>query len=360
MKAAIISLGSVSSLMVAEAMKKYFDHVEMIQLKKVEVNLGEDGGIFYEGNRIEGYDCIYVKGSFHYANLLRSISTLLEGNVPYLPLPASAFTTVHNKLLTHLILEQKKIPMPKTFIPATVESAKDRLNQVNYPIVMKFPEGTQGKGVMFADSKSSASSLLDALGVLNQPFIIQEYVETGGSDIRALVVGERVIAAMKRKAQPGEKRANIHAGGKGEAILLGREAAKLAVETAKALQVDLCGVDILESPSGPKVIEANISPGLQGLSEVSPLNIADEIARFFYLKTKEAKAEKNKYGAAEVLKEVVRDNLTSGACEEIITSLSFRGERILLPELITKMTRFSDQKEYSFKARKGKLEINEL
>ena len=95
---------------------------------------------------------------------------------------------------------------------------KELLTKVNYPIVMKFPEGTQGKGVMFADSISSASSMLDALGALRQPFIIQEYVETGGRDIRALVVGDKVIAAMCRQAQRDEKRANIHAGGSGEYV----------------------------------------------------------------------------------------------------------------------------------------------
>ncbi|PIN76653.1 hypothetical protein COV17_01685 [Candidatus Woesearchaeota archaeon CG10_big_fil_rev_8_21_14_0_10_36_11] len=361
MKAALISLGSTSSIMVAEAMKKYFDQVDMIKLKEIEVGLGKEGCILYQSQPLEQYDCVYLKGSFRYAHLLRSIAAMLEGKVPYMPLPASAFTTVHNKLLTHLVLQQHNIPMPKTYISSTIDAAKNLLKRVNYPIVMKFPEGTQGKGVMFADSVSSASSLLDALGALNQPFIIQEYVETGGTDIRAHVVGDKVVAAMRRKSQTEEKRANIHAGGTGESVQLSRELITIAINTAKALRADICGVDILESSLGPLVIEANISPGLQGISEVSTINIPDQIAQFLYRKTKEIVDKEKKEAAAEVLKDIsLQEDITSNVAQEIITDLQFRGERILLPELVTKLTGFNERKEYAIKAIKGKVEIEEF
>lgn len=361
MKAAVISLGSKSSMMVAEALTKFFEQVDMIQLKKIEVRLGKSSGIFYEGQPLEYYDCIYLKGSFRYTHLLRSIATLLEGKVLYMPLPAPSFTAVHNKLLTHLILQQKNIAMPKTYVSPSSEDAKELLKKVTYPIVMKFPEGTQGKGVMFADSISSASSLLDALGALNQPFIIQEYIDTNGTDIRALVVGDKVIAAMKRVAQKEEKRANIHAGGSGEPIRLNREIINLALDTAKALGTEICGIDILESTFGPMVIEANLSPGLQGLSKVSTVDIAYEIASFLHKKTEEALTNSRKQVTAEVLKEIsLNHHLNQDINQEIISNLQFRGERILLPELITKITLFDERKEYAIKAKKGKLEIEEL
>lgn len=358
MKAALISLGSKSSLMTAEAMKKYFDIVDLIQLRNIEVKLGKEGGIFHEGKLLENYDCVYLKGSFRYANLLCSIAAMLEGKISYMPLPPNTFTTVHNKVLTHLILQQHKIPMPKTYVSPNTEAAKDLLKSVNYPIVMKFPEGTQGKGVMFAESYSSASSLLDALGVLKQPVIVQEYIETGGTDIRVLVVGEKIVAAMKRKAQTEEKRANIHAGGKGEAVKLSRETINISLNTAKALKADICGIDILDGPLGPLVIEANISPGLQGLSKVcSTTDIADEIAKFLYKKTEEIVSKDYKEASNEVLKELKADD---GLPKEIITNLTFRGDRIVLPELATKMTGFNERKEYSIKTQKGKLEITEF
>jgi len=287
---------------------------------------------------------------------------MLEGKVAYLPLPAASFTIVHNKLLTHLALQQHNIPMPRTFVSPNADTARELLKKVNYPIVMKFPEGTQGKGVMFADSFASASSLLDALGALNQPFIIQEYIDSGGADIRVLVVGDNAVGGMKRVAQKEEKRANIHAGGTGESVKLDRETFNLAVKTAKALGSSVCGVDILESPLGPMVIEANISPGLQGLSKVSTVDIPREIAKYFSRKTQEALGEKRISDGKTVLKELDINNVKeeNATDQEIITNLSFKGERILLPELITKTTGFNELKNYVIKTKKGKLEIEEF
>lgn len=355
-KAAVISLGSKSSLMVGEALKKYFDEVEMIPLKELEVNLGKEANILYNDEELGNYDCIYLKGSFRYANLLSSIATLLEKKVPYLPLKSSAYTIVHNKLLTHLALQQHNIPMPRTYVSSTLESAKELLKKVHYPIVMKFPEGTQGKGVMFADSESSAASLLDALGALKQPFIIQEYIETDGKDVRALVVGEKVVAAMQREAIPGEKRANIHAGGTGKAVQLSPEAIKVALRTAEALGAEVCGVDILESPLGPLVIEANVSPGLQGLQEVSTLDIADEMAKYFHRKTDQIINRTKEKDANKVMKEIKGEE---NGEQEIITDLQFRGERILLPSIVTKISKFDDRKEYTIKIKEGHVEIED-
>ena len=351
-------MGSGSSIMVAEAMKKYFDKVDMLQLRNIEVKLGKDGGLFYQGEPFGEYDCVYVKGSFRYANLLRSITSLLKKKVAYMPLPAEVFTLVHNKLLTHLALQEMNIPMPKTYLSPTIDSAKDLLRIVNYPIVMKFPEGTQGKGVMFADSYNSASSMLDALGALNQPFIIQEYVETGGTDVRALVVGEKVVASMQRRAKTEEKRANLHAGGRGEPVQLDRESVNLALDTAKALGADICGVDILNGPLGPLVIEANVSPGLQGLQEVSTIDVADAIAKFLHLQAEEIVNKDKQEAASNVMQEIAAEN--GDATQEIISELAFRGDRIILPELVNKIAQFRDRKDYAIKAKKGKIEIEEF
>ena len=360
MKAAIISLGSVSSQMTAEAMRKYFDSVDMIQLRDIEVNLGKDGGVIYRGQELGYYDCVLVKGSFRYSYLLRSIAALLEKKIPYMPFPGDSFTLAHNKLLTHLVLQQQNIPMPRTYMSPSIESAKELLKKVAYPIVMKFPEGTQGKGVMFADSLSSAASLLDALGALNQPFIIQEYVETGGTDIRALVVGDKVIASMKRKAQREEKRANIHAGGTGEQVFLTMEATRIAVNTAKSIGAEICGVDILESPFGPQVIEVNISPGLQGINQVCTLDVPDAIARYLYQRTLDIVQRNRTSSAAEIMDEISLNPKEVKSSQKIISQLTFRGQRIILPEFVTNLAGFSDDKEYSIVTKKGKIEIEKL
>ncbi len=357
MKAAIISLGSVSSKMTQEAMEKYFDKIDMINVKDIEIGLGgKEPEVLYKGKPLGKYDCIYAKGSFRYADLLRSLTTAIGSNC-YMPLRARAFTEGHDKLLTHLRLHAAKIPTPKTYITASTEGAKEVIREMNFPIIMKFPQGTHGKGVMFADSFESASSMLDALSVLNQPFLIQEYVETGGVDTRAIVVVNKVVAAMQREAEKGEKRANIHAGATGKAITLDTHTKKIAVETAKAVGADICAVDILVSIKGPMVIEVNVSPGLQGITKFTKIDVAGKIAQYLAERTAAMKKE-DTVETEDILKEI---GIKSEAePQEILTNLDFRGERILLPEVITKITQFNEKEEVSIKADKGKLFIEKF
>jgi ribosomal protein S6--L-glutamate ligase len=257
--AALISLGSKSSKWTAKAMKNYFRTVDELDIRDIEVTLGpKKAVVLYQGKPIEKYDCIFAKGSFRYAPLLSAITSILSRE-SYMPIGSEAFSIVHDKLLTQIVLQQNGIPMPATYLAATADAAKKILEKMNYPIIMKFPQGTQGKGVMFADSFASANSMMDALTALRQPFLIQEYVETEGADLRVIVVGDRVVAAMERKAEVGEKRANIHAGGKGKAIKVDPVTSKIAVKAAKVLGADVCAIDILEGHKGPLVIEANIS-----------------------------------------------------------------------------------------------------
>ncbi len=352
MKAAIISLGSISSKWVADALKKYFEQVDMLDMKEIEVCLGGKGKgeIFYKGLPLPEYDCIYAKGSFRYANLLRSITTFLASSC-YFPVSADAHTTGHDKILTHIRL-QGVVPMPKTYIASTAEAAKKILKRIQYPIVMKLPSGTHGKGVMLADSYESASSMVDALALLKQPFLLQEYIETDGTDIRAIVVGGEIAAAMQRTAVKGEKRANIHAGGKGTPTTLDSKTKKVALQTAKMIGAEICAVDILPSVRGPRVIEVNLSPGLQGITKATKTDVAGKLAKFLFEKTKERKEAFAKTFEDKAVKEVLPG-------QEIVAKLDFRGERILLPKFVSEMTQFRDDKDVLVKAKKGKLEIEE-
>jgi ribosomal protein S6--L-glutamate ligase len=232
-----------------------------------------------------------------------------------------------------------------------VKAAKNVLKRITYPVVMKLPSGTQGKGVMFADSYASASSMLDTLETLKQPFIIQEYIETGGVDVRAIVAGSKVIASMKRNAVMGEKRANIHAGAKGEAVELDEATKKIAVDTAAAIGAEVCAVDLLESRKGPVVIEINLSPGLQGITEATKVNVADKIASFLHKRSSELHEARKNIGSTKIMQEIVHDK------NELITNVDFRGNRILLPELITKMTKFKEEEEVVIKFENGKLSV---
>jgi len=352
MKAALISLGSVSSKWTAEAMKSYFTKTDHLDLTKIEVRTDKKLEILYSGKQLPAYDCIYAKGSFRYAAVLRSIAMAFE-KTAYTPIKPETFEIGHDKLITHLVLQQNNIPMPRTYLSPSPKAADEILKTINYPIVIKLPQGTGGKGVMFADSHASASSLMDTLVKLNQPFIIQEYIETEGVDVRAFVIGSKVAASYKRRAVEGEKRANIHSGGRAEKYEPSSEVKQLAVETAEAVHADICAVDILEGPKGPLVIEFNLSPGLQGITEATKINVAEKIAKYLYERTKSRFTEKKSKEATKLIQDM-------GLGENICDTLDFRSGRILLPEVVTKLTKFNEKDEVIIDAKEKELRIRKL
>lgn len=360
MNAAVISLGSTSSKWTAEAMRKYFDEVNEINIKDVEVNIGaKKDKILVEGKPIQKYDCIFVKGSFKYATLLRAISTEVSKDT-YIPFEPKSFTLAHDKLLTQLELEKENLPMPTTYMAATGTAAKKILEKITYPIIMKLPSGTQGKGVMVADSYAAASSMLDTLSALKQPFLIQEYIETNGTDLRLFVVGEKVVAAMKRISQGEEKRANIHAGGSGEKFEADSYMKKIAIQASKLIGAEICGIDILESVKGPMIIEANLSPGLQGITKATGIDISDKIAKYLYDKTLEKTGKNTNTTKEKILEDLGIAEAGNGTSQQIISSLLFRADRILLPVVISKITKFKEDEEYLIEAKPGKLTIERL
>ena len=365
--AAVISLESKSSLWTVEEMKNYFDKVDSMKINDIEVQLQPEGNgalVLYQGKPMGNYDCLYCKGSFRYASLLRAISIAYKGKA-YQPFSPNAFTLVHDKLLTHLKFQEYKIPMPKTYMPPNSSAAKKLLQDIEYPIIMKFPQGTQGKGVMFADSFASASSILDALTSLRQPFIIQDYIDTEGVDTRAIVVGDKVIAAMQRKAVKGETRANIHAGGIAEECVLDANTKRIAINAAKSVGAEVCAVDILHGVKGPLVIELNISPGLQGITEITGKNVAKMIAEHLYNKTKEFKETEVTNGTNKIMQDIgietseVTEN-KGNVHKDIISNVNLRGERILLPKFVTDSTLFNDEDEVIINSHKGYVEIKKI
>ncbi|MFT4303887.1 MAG: ATP-grasp domain-containing protein [Candidatus Woesearchaeota archaeon] len=345
MNAAIISMGSISSKWTYDAMKKYFDEVDHLDIKSIEVDISNKPVILYKGKAIKHYDCIYAKGSFKFAMALRALTDVVKSynNNVYIPYEPDSYTVGHDKILTHLKLLHNQIPTPATYIASSPEAGKQILEKMNYPIVMKIPSGTQGKGVMFADSFSSASSMLDTLTTLRQPFLIQEFVETGTTDYRLIVVGDRVVAAMKRVGKKDEKRANIHAGAVGEQIIPNEEIKRIAIKTAKTVGAEICGVDILDSAlKGPLVIEVNLSPGLQGIKDATKTDVADTIAKHLADKTKQIQKGTEKKKSDDVF-DVINSDKSKKAC--IITNLSMRGSKLILPEIANKMSGVTDETE---------------
>lgn len=350
MKAAVISLGSISSRWLVDALKKYFDEVDSIDIQEIEVSIGEKTAqVLYQGKPLPKYDCIYAKGSFRYATLLRAVTTLLQKDT-YMPLKPGSYTIGHDKLLTHLKFQEHNVPQPTTYLASTAQEGKKIVKKIPFPIVMKLPAGTHGKGVMLADSPEGASSMIDALALLKQPFLLQEYIETGGKDYRLIVVGTDVVAGMKRIAAKGEKRANIHAGGHGEKITPDERSKKAAINAAHACGAEICAIDILPSIKGPLVLEINLSPGLQGITKVTKINVADKIAQYLHKKTKEFRQKQEKTVITEQL----------GTEQEIHGTLDYKGNRILLPEIISMAAKIAPTAEVEMRAKKGEITIKKL
>lgn len=181
-----------------------------------------------------------------------------------------------DKLRCLQVLAQKGYDVPTTVLARGSRSTRVALRQIQgTPAVIKLMRGTQGVGVMLVESQTSCESVLDTLWGLDQDVILQQYIsESAGRDIRAFVIGDRVVASMRRQAREGEFRSNIHRGGEGMPIELKEPYKRLAVQAAKAVGLTVAGVDMLESLTGPKILEVNSSPGFEGIEAATGLNVA--------------------------------------------------------------------------------------
>ena len=172
--------------------------------------------------------------------------------------------------------------MPVTGFASKPDDVKDLLSMVGgTPVVIKLLEGTQGIGVVLAETRKAAESVIEAFMGLKANIMVQEYIkEAGGADIRCFVLGDKVIAAMKRQAQEGEFRSNLHRGGSATLVRITPEERKTAVAAAKAMGLNVAGVDLLRSARGPLVMEVNSSPGLEGIEVATGKDIAGMIVEF--------------------------------------------------------------------------------
>jgi ribosomal protein S6--L-glutamate ligase len=193
-----------------------------------------------------------------------------------------AISRSRDKLRSLQLLSRKGIGLPRTGYAHYPDRIDDLLNNVGgAPVVIKLLEGTQGIGVVLADTKKAAESIIEAFMGLKANILVQEYIkEAGGADIRCLVIGGKVVAAMKRQAAPGEFRSNLHRGGSAEVIKLTPAERKTAIDAARIMGLNMCGVDILRSNNGPVVMEVNSSPGLEGIEKATGKNVAKMVYDF--------------------------------------------------------------------------------
>ena len=193
-----------------------------------------------------------------------------------------AISRSRDKLRSLQLLSRKGVGLPRTGFANKPDKIKDLIKNVGgAPLVIKLLEGTQGIGVVLADTNKNAESILEAFMGLKANILVQEFIaEAGGADIRCLVVGGKVVAAMKRQGAEGEFRSNLHRGGSAELIRLSKEERATAVQAAKVMGLNFCGVDILQSSNGPVVMEVNSSPGLEGIELATQKDVAGMVIDF--------------------------------------------------------------------------------
>jgi ribosomal protein S6--L-glutamate ligase len=285
MKLAILSRKSslYSTSRLKEAGQKRGHDVDVIDYLRCYMNItSHHPMVVYQKRKLEGYDAmiprIGASNTFYGTAVVRQFQMMGV----FTPNSSQAISRSRDKLRCLQILGSKGIGLPVTGFAHSIKDIDGLVDIVGGPpLVVKLLEGTQGIGVVLAETKQAATSVIEAFRGLDVNILVQEFIkEAEGADIRAFVVGDRVIAAMKRQAARGEFRSNLHRGGKAEKIKLTPEERSTAVRAAQILGLKVAGVDILRSNHGPVVMEVNSSPGLEGIEKTSEVDVADAIIQF--------------------------------------------------------------------------------
>lgn len=238
--------------------------------------------IYYNGEKLPRYDAVIPRigasVTFYGMAVLRQFE--MQGVYPLNE--SVAIGRSRDKLRSMQLLARDGIGLPVTTFAHDPKQTDEVLKVAGgAPVVVKLLEGTQGIGVVLADTDRSATSVIEAFRGANINILVQEFIkEAGGTDIRAFVVGGKVIAAMKRTGAEGDFRSNLHRGGSADVVRLSPEERSTAIRSAKSMGLNVCGVDMLRSNHGPVVMEVNSSPGLEGLEKATGIDVAGKIIEF--------------------------------------------------------------------------------
>ncbi len=265
-----------------EAAKERGHRVRVIDFLRCTMEVrSKDPAVFYKGEPLE-LDAIVPRigasVTFYGTAVVRQFETMGV----YSTAESQAIVRSRDKLRSLQLLSREGVGLPVTAFARSVKDTKGLIDLVGgAPLIIKLLEGTQGRGVVLAETAKAAESVIDAFRQLNANILVQEFIkEAGGSDVRAIVVGDRIVASMIRQAAPGEFRSNIHRGGTAEATKLSTKERRTALRAARALGLSIAGVDMIRSARGPLVLEVNSSPGLEGIEGATGVDVAGEIIEF--------------------------------------------------------------------------------
>jgi ribosomal protein S6--L-glutamate ligase len=255
--------------------------------------------VLYQGRKLDYFDAIIPRigasVTFYGAAVVRQFEMMKV----FTAVESQALIRSRDKLRSLQILSRAGLGLPKTIF---MDYSKDTEGVVEMvggaPVVIKLLEGTQGLGVVLAENKKAAQSVIDAFHGLKTRIIVQEFIkEAKGADIRALIVDGEVIGAMKRQAKEGEFRSNLHRGGTATVVKLTRAEKSAAIIAAKKMGLGVAGVDMLPSKRGPLILEVNSSPGLEGIENATRLDISGKIIQYLEKNAMKKKIQKDKINA---------------------------------------------------------------
>jgi ribosomal protein S6--L-glutamate ligase len=234
------------------------------------------GQVHYKGKRLEAIDAVLPRIGASVTAYGTAVLRQFEMMGVYTPNPSDGILRARDKLRASQLMAQRGLGLPFTVFGDSPDDTSDLLDMLgSTPHVIKLIEGTQGQGVLLAETRATSESLVEAFRGLQAQFLVQEFIkEAKGSDIRAFVVGGKVIAAMQRTAKAGEFRSNLHRGGSARSIKITRAEREAAVAAADSMGLGIAGVDLLRSARGPLVLEVNSSPGLEGIENATKLDVA--------------------------------------------------------------------------------------
>jgi ribosomal protein S6--L-glutamate ligase len=285
MKIAVLSRNEslYSTRRLVEAAAQRGHEVEVIDYLRCYMNISaQTPSIHYLGKALPQYDAVIprigARRTFYGAALLRQIETMGMYTVN----PSIAITRSRDKLRSLQILSMHNVEMPLTAIAQDPNDTADLLKPFGKPpIIIKLIEGTQGMGVVLAETRKAAESVIQAFRGLHANIIVQEFIaEAAGTDLRCIVLGEKVIASMIRKAEGDNFRSNLHQGGTAEEVKITKEERHTAITAAKVLGLKFAGVDLLRSHRGPLVMEVNSSPGLEGIEKATQKDVASLLIEY--------------------------------------------------------------------------------
>ena len=272
-----------STRRLVEAAEKRGHEVQVINHLLCYMNItSHRPSIHYAGHTLTGFDAIIPRIGASVTFYGSAVVRQFEMMGVYSVNESVAINRSRDKLRSLQLLAREGIGLPVTGFAHSTKATDDLIRLVGgAPLIVKLLEGTQGKGVVLAETDKAAESTIEAFRTLKTRFLVQEFIkEAGGTDLRCFVVGNKVVAAMRRQGQAGEFRSNIHRGGSAEAVKITPEERSTAVRSARIMGLNVAGVDLLRSNHGPLVMEVNSSPGLEGIEGATGKDIGGAIIEF--------------------------------------------------------------------------------